>query len=100
MLFEILVGPPVICLDIIKLESARFTFDIFSFGNGVNIPDPSRFWTIGVTSLNGDDVDMPEARTAPSLTPVWTPTAPKVSVLPSTETVSYTHLTLTTIYSV
>ena len=69
----------------IKFESARFTADMFSFGNGVNIPDPSRFWTKGVTSLNGDDVDIPEERTSPLLTPVWTPTAPKVSVLPSVE---------------
>ena len=60
---------------IIKFESARFTFEIFCFGNVANIPDPSRFWTIGVTSLNGDDVDIPEARTSPLLTPVWTPTA-------------------------
>ena len=78
-------GPPVICLFIIKFESARFTFEIFCFGNVANIPDPSRFWTIGVTSLNGDDVDIPEARTSPLLTPVWTPTAAKVSVLPSTD---------------
>ena len=81
----IFAGPPVICLDMTKLESARFTLAIFGFGNSVNIPDPSRFWTIGVTSLNGDDVDIPEARTSPLLTPVWTPTAPKVSVLPSTD---------------
>ena len=39
----ILAGPPVICFVIIKLESARLTFDIFYFGNGVNIPDQSRF---------------------------------------------------------
>ena len=39
----IFAGPPVICFVIIRLESARLTFDIFSFGNGVNIPDPSRF---------------------------------------------------------
>ena len=70
---------------IIKFESARLTFEIFCFGNVANIPDPSRFWTIGVTSLNGDVVDIPEGRTAPSLTPVWTPTAPNVSVFPSTE---------------
>ena len=70
---------------IIKLDSARFTLEIFCFGNDANIPEPSRFWTIGVTSLNGDDVDIPEARTSPLLTPVWTPTAPKVSVLPSVE---------------
>ena len=40
---EILVGPPVICLFIIKFESARFTFEIFCFGNVANIPEPSRF---------------------------------------------------------
>ena len=68
-----------------KFESARFTFEIFGFGNSVKIPDPSRFWIIGVTSLNGDDVEIPEDNTSPLLTPVWTPTAPRVSVLPSTE---------------
>ena len=67
------------------MESARFTLDIFCFGSVANIPDPSRSWTIGVTSLNGDDVDTPVARTAPALTPVLTPTAPKVSVFPSVE---------------
>ena len=81
----IFAGPPVICLFIIKFESARFTLEIFCFGNVANIPDPSRFWTMGATSLNGDDVDIPEPRTSPLLTPVWTPTAPKVSVLPSVE---------------
>ena len=70
---------------IIKFESARFTFEIFCFGNGENIPAPSTFWTMGATILNGDDVDTPEAKTSPLLTPVWTPTAPKVSVLPSVE---------------
>ena len=75
----------VICLEITRFELERFTKEIFCFGNSVNIPDPSIFWIKGAWSLNGEDVEIPEAKTAPALTPVWTPTAANVSVLPSTD---------------
>ena len=40
---------------------------------------------MGAWSLNGEDVEIPEDKTAPALTPVWTPTDANVSVLPSTD---------------
>ena len=97
--WELIVRDPValtvkgvICLLIIKLELDVSTLEITLLGNFEKIPEFSKFKTLGTLILNGDEVSV--------IVPVFTPTTfvvvVKVNILPSLETVSYTHLTLPT----
>ena len=75
------VGPPVICLEITRFESAKLTSDTLVFGNLAKIPDFSRFKTAGILILNGDVLE--PVVVVPVLIPATLVVAAKVNTLPS-----------------
>ena len=75
----------MICLLIIKFESAKLTLSIFSLGNSVKMPDLSGFNTLGTLILNVDVVVLLVATVPPTLIPVTLVVDAKVSVLPSAD---------------
>ena len=78
---DIFVGPPVICFEFIRFESAKLTSDTLVFGNLANIPDFSRFKTAGILILNGDVLE--PVVVVPVLIPATLVVAAKVNTLPS-----------------
>ena len=85
VLLLILVGPPVICFEIVKSEVPKSTSSTFDFGNAAYIPEDSRFKTLGTLILNVDDVVLLVATVPPTLIPVTLVVGAKVNVLPSTD---------------
>ena len=84
-LLLILVGPPVICFEIVKSEVPKSTSSTWVFGNAANIPEESRFKTFGTLTLNVEDVVLFVATVPPTLIPATLVVAAKVNVLPSTD---------------
>ena len=75
----------VICLLIVKFELAKLTFEILGLGNSVNIPDLSRFKTLGTLILNGLVVVSLVPNVPPSLIPETVWVEANVNVFPSVE---------------
>ena len=75
----------MICLLIIKFESAKLTLSIFCLGNSVKIPDLSRFNTLGTLILNCDVVVWFVPNVAPLLIPETVCVVANVKVFPSVE---------------
>ena len=86
VLLLIFALPPPICFEIIKFEFAKLTCETFCFGNSANIPDLSKFNTLGTLILNGVVVVLLLGNRSFELTPVIPiPSADNVNVFPSFE---------------
>ena len=86
VLLLIFALPPPICFEIIKFEFAKLTCETFGFGNSANIPDLSKFNTLGTLILNGVVVVLLLGNRSFELTPVIPiPSADNVNVFPSFE---------------